>query len=121
MGNIKPVKPVKFFCGIIGRNHEVISNAKKELKTLLGKIDLESEILPFNFTDYYSEEMGNGLLRQFISFYDLKDPRKLAEIKLATNVIEDKFTVAATGKMHRTVNLDPGYITAANLILATTK
>jgi hypothetical protein len=121
MGSVKPVKPVKFFCGIIGTNNEAILSATKELEILLGKIDKESEILSFDFTNYYADEMGNGLLRKFVSFQDLKDPRKLAETKLATNAVEDKFTVSSNGKMHRTINLDPGYITASNLILATTK
>ncbi|MDD4869067.1 MAG: DUF4416 family protein [Kiritimatiellae bacterium] len=121
MGSVKPVKPVKFFCGIIGINKEVILRAVNELGALLGKIDQESEFMPFNFTDYYADEMGNDLFRQFVSFQELMDPRKLAEIKLVTNTIEDKFTVTSNGKVHRTVNLDPGYITASNLILATTK
>jgi len=121
MGSIKPVKPVKLFCGIIGKSREVISPARDELCRLFGKIDRESEILPFDFTDYYAEEMGEGLLRQFVAFQGLIDPAKLAGIKIATNTIEDKFSVTNAGKISRTVNLDPGYITAANLILATTK
>jgi len=49
------------------------------------------------------------------------DPGQLAGIKLATNAIEDSMAVNADGKISRTVNLDPGYITASNLVLATTK
>jgi len=121
MGKINPVKKVKLFCGIIGRNSEIISRARNELIPLLGSIDHESEVFQFDFTDYYTAEMGAGLLRQFVSFAEPGDPRKLAEIKLATNDIEDKFAVTIDGRTIRTVNLDPGYITAANLILATTK
>jgi len=121
MGSIKPVKPVKYFCGIIGKNVDIINHAREELVGLMGRIDQESELIPFDFTDYYTEEMGSGLIRQFVSFHELMSPAKLAEIKLATNLIEDKFAAKAGVKMNRVVNLDPGYITAANLILATTK
>jgi len=121
MGIVKPVKPVKSFCGIIGKDGETISRVIKELICLQGEIDQESELIPFNFTDYYAEEMGTGLIRQFVAFKELMDPRKLAGIKLATNAIEDRFVVMAGGKTCRTVNLDPGYITASNLVLATTK
>lgn len=121
MGSIRPVKPVKYFCGIIGTNADIISRAREELVNLMGKIDQESELIPFDFTNYYTEEMGSGLIRQFVSFHELMSPAKLAEIKLSTNLIEDKFATKTAGNIHRAVNLDPGYITASNLILATTK
>lgn len=121
MGGVNPVKQVKLFCGIIGRNREIIARSRAELIPLLGDIDHESEEMPFDFTNYYTPEMGSGLLRQFVSFKKPGDPRQLAGIKLATNDIEDKFAVTVDGKTIRTVNIDPGYITAANLILATTK
>jgi len=121
MGSIKPVKLVKLFCGIIGKNREAIDAAIEELCRLFGKIDTRSEVFPFDFTDYYAAEMGEELFRQFVAFHALIYPHKLAGIKVATNAIEDKFTVNVGGKISRTINLDPGYITAANLILATTK
>jgi len=121
MGEFRPVKPVKLFCGIIATDKDTISRAREELVKLCGKIDQESDILPFDFTDYYFDEMGAGLLRQFVSFQELMDPGKLAEIKISTNKIEDIFAVSKNNQTHRTVNLDPGYITAASLILATTK
>lgn len=52
-----------------------------------------------------------------VSFQALQMPDYLSEIKLATNYIERDFMEA--GK--RRVNLDPGYLTAAKLVLATTK
>jgi len=121
MGNVRQVKPVKTFCGIIATDSKTISRAREALIPLLGKIDNESELIEFNFTDYYEAEMGQGLLRQFVSFHGLMDPGQLAGIKLATNAIEDSMAVNADGKISRTVNLDPGYITASNLVLATTK
>jgi hypothetical protein len=45
------------------------------------------------------------------------DPETLADIKVKTNEIEDSFSV--NGK--RQINLDPGYLTLAKIVLASTK
>ena len=82
-----------------------------------GKTDFESEIINFNFTRYYQKEMGPNLKRKFISFAKLIDPAGLADIKILTNKIEDKFSING----NRRVNIDPGYIDLAKLILASTK
>jgi len=121
MGTTRPVKPVKLFCGIIGTDEQAVGRARLELETLLGKVDIAGEVIPFDFTDYYEKEMGRNLLRQFISFEKLVDPRNLAEIKISTNRIEEKLSMTLQDAVRRTVNLDPGYITASNLVLATTK
>ena len=87
MGSIRPVKPVKYFCGIIGKNIEIINLSKEKLIGLMGKIDQESELIPFDFTDYYTEEMGSGLIRQFVSFHELMSPAKLAKTSLSLKLI----------------------------------
>jgi hypothetical protein len=71
----------------------------------------------FDFTDYYAEEMGENLNRRFVSFERLIDPEKLASIKRKTCSMEKKFSE----KGSRTVNIDPGYITLAKVVLASTK
>lgn len=121
MREIRPVLPVKLFCGIIAMSEEVILDAKNELKNLFGEIDLESDLFPFDFTDYYRNEMGDKLFRKFVSFSDLIDPGRLAGIKIQTNAIEQKLAVTFEGNLKRRANLDPGYISADKLVLATTK
>jgi len=120
MSEIIPVAPVKLFCGMIAANEKIIVEAKDRLRKFFGEIDLESDLIPFDFTDYYRVEMGESLLRKFISFSDLIDPGRLARIKIQTNGIEKELTVEMSG-LRRTVNLDPGYISADKLVLATTK
>jgi len=71
----------------------------------------------FTFTDYYDDEMGENLKKQFLSFEKLIMPDQLADIKNSTNEIETKYSIE--GK--RTVNLDPGYLEESKLILASTK
>ena len=121
MGEIKPVETVKLFCGIIAVDEPAIARAQAELEKFYGRIDHESEIIPFTFTDYYREEMGDTLLRKLVSFEGLIDPGRIADIKLETNALEEQLGEVREGSLRRRVNLDPGYLTPAKLILATTK
>lgn len=117
MGARIPFKKVILFTGIIFTDRKILESVKKELIKKFSKIDIESEIIDFNFTSYYFSEMGSPLFRQFVSFNELLDPELLPEIKKFTNSMEEKFS--KNGK--RLVNLDPGYISDANVIIATTK
>ena len=68
-------------------------------------------------TDYYTPEMGKELFRRFCTFRPLIPREALVRIKRETNEIEEQW--ADHGK--RRINIDPGYICAEHLILATTK
>jgi len=83
----------------------------------LGPIDFQTDWIPFENTTYYQKEMGSALQRQFVSFSDLVNPDQLAKIKCFTNDLEKHFSY----KGKRRFNLDPGYISSAKLVLATTK
>jgi len=85
-----------------------------------GALELRSEFFPFEFTDYYAKQMGEGLRRRFLSFAPLINPEKLGEIKLETNAMEESMRKAARSK-RRLVNLDPGYLSASALVMATAK
>ncbi|OIN97669.1 hypothetical protein AUJ66_02495 [Candidatus Desantisbacteria bacterium CG1_02_38_46] len=117
MGRIKEMKPVKLIMGIIACDEEVIKESEPTLRDSLGEIDRGSPIIKFNFTNYYEEEMGKNLLRQWWSFAKLISPEEIAEIKIKTNEIEEKLSI----NNKRRINLDPGYIDGAKLILASTK
>jgi len=116
-----PVTPVKFFCGLILSDMGLLDRARKALADLCGPIDHEFGPVPFDFTDYYTDEMGEGLQRVFVSFGPLADPAGLRDIKVRTNAIEQGFAAEAGGVTKRRVNLDPGYVAPAKLVLATTK
>lgn len=85
---------------------------------MLGIIEDRSETFAFDFTTYYQKEMGDGLQKFWISFRDLREPGFLSKIKRLTNELEASFAV---DNYRRRVNLDPGYVTAAKLVLASTK
>lgn len=117
--------PVKFICGFIYSQTSVYNKALSILQNKFGQVDFESKIIPFNFTDYYKKEMGKDLLRRFISFKNLKNPADSVKIKLFCIKLEKKFSrYVRTGLCacpSRTINIDPGYINEAKLVLTTTK
>jgi len=121
MAEAKPVIKAKLFCGILAISEELIDEITEELVEKVGTVDSKSHIIPFGFTDYYGVEMGDELQRRFVSFEDLIDPSELVDIKLLTNDIEKAHSVERDGKLCRKVNLDPGYLNASRLILATCK
>lgn len=126
MAEIRSFPPVKLMCGIIAARHEHFIRAEEKLAGLYGPIDSQSARFAFDLTNYYEVEMGPGLKRGFISFDRLIDPSGLAAIKIRTNGLEKEIaaefgTDRQPGRRGRIVNLDPGYLTAAALIMATAK
>lgn len=111
------ISPVKLITGIIFKDEDLRIEAEKALRRRFGKLDFESKIMDFDYTDHYEQEMGKNLSRKFISFKRLIKPEKLAGIKRFTNSLESRFSL--DGK--RKINLDPGYLDANKLVLATTK
>jgi hypothetical protein len=117
VGKIAAPLPAKLVMGLLARDHDLLEKCRGECARVLGAIDLRSATIPFEFTTYYEEEMGKGLLRQWVSYEALCDPGELPAVKHRTNQIERLFAV----EQKRTVNLDPGYLTESRLVLASTK
>lgn len=104
--------------GFIFKEDKAYNKAKRLLERHFGGgLDFESQTLAFNHSDYYEKEMGKDLKRRFISFKKLIPLQNLPKIKLLTNSIEQKLAVKAL----RQVNIDPGCLTQAKILLATTK
>ncbi len=118
MGKPREPLPVKLLMSLITKEENICRQAMEALKGDFGEIDLVSEQLPFDFTDYYAAEMGDNLFRHFITFEPLVSRDSLPDIKLSTNRLEEQFGDSG-GK--RLINIDPGYLSQAHLILATTK
>ncbi len=115
-----PFTPVKLICGIITARDDVFSRSITHLCQTYGPSDLSSELTEFKFTDYYEKQMGKGLKRMFVSFHNLVAPENLSETKIRTNLLEEEIK-KEFGSVRRLVNLDPGYMTASALIMATAK
>ena len=115
-------KPVKLLIGILAADEACLESALAAVSEKFGPLDFQSDIWPFTLTDYYREETGENILRCFVTKADLMDPGDLADIKLTTNEMERALAARhATPEIARPVNLDPGIIEPAKLILASTK
>jgi hypothetical protein len=110
--------PVKLFIGMLSQDAALFDQLKDELMKIFGPVDMESPVWNWEHTDYYSKEMGTGLKRQFVFFKDLTDPGMISDIKLKTIEFEKQFKNEISG---RRINLDPGYLDSAKIVLVSTK
>jgi len=121
MWELKEPKPVKLIVGILAADERTLETARDAIAGQLYPVDMVSDIWPFDQTDYYKDQAGPDILRQFVSAESLIDPGELAGIKHKTNRLERKLAGQLNLEMPRPINLDPGIIEPSKLILATTK
>jgi hypothetical protein len=84
---------------------------------ILGEPDIQSRDIPMTDTDYYTPEMGPGLMKRYLSFPNHLPPEALVDLKLWA--MEEERRGAVNGK--RRLNLDPGYVFSGGLVLSTGK
>ncbi len=150
MGEIHQPQPVLLIVAAFSGAAEAIDWGERTAIESWGPVALESETFEFTETDYYQPTMGPALRKKFFAFERLIDPGELPRIKQQTNHWEDVLarmepadwadetpgTVLSQGKdpsnragqgdrantsVDRPLNLDPGYVTEAKLVLASTK
>lgn len=117
MSKPRPPKPAKLVVGCFTKEKDILSNVGRELTESFGPPDVISPWLAFEQTEYYESEMGTPLFRRLMAFFNLIEQESLPDIKLFTNALEERFS--RQGK--RVVNIDPGYLLAERLVLATGK
>lgn len=117
MGEVTQFEQTALVMGLLCSRPGVLDNVLEILIEKYGPIHQLEGPFPFIFTNYYDEEMGTPIFRYFILFSNLIDPSTLVNIKHETNFIESQFAK----EEKRVINLDPGILSAGNLILATTK
>jgi len=118
MGTAREPKPAKFFVALLSSSRELFSQAENDLIALMGQIDGRSAVLAWDLSPYYEREMGSGLWRSFVGFSPLLPPDGLAELKLRTQAVEDRYRNSGGA---RRINVDPGYLDAHKAVLASTK
>ena len=120
MGQIEQHRPVLLIAAITSRHPSAIQWAIEKGVGEWGEISLQSPLFDFTETSFYNESMGHDLKKTLVAF-QLTDPAKLADIKIQSNNWESEYTSNNDHPEARPLNIDPGYITEAKLILATTK
>lgn len=124
MAEIRSAPAAKLFVAalIAQDGRDQIEQFDEALVGRLGSVDLTSPAWPFEFTDYYTAEMGAGLVRRIVSFEEPFDPADLPKTKHITNDLEQQLVRQfRKGSAGRIINLDPGYLTLGQIVLATTK
>jgi hypothetical protein len=111
-----PEEAVIFIASLFS-SQEVFNKAIPRLNELFGHVYYESPHLPWNFSTYYNGELGAPLYRQFMFFENIVDPVSLVDAKLALCEIEKEFSTGG----NRRINLDPGYMSLAKVVLASRK
>ena len=121
MGQINQPVPVMLLLALFSRHEGALDWARQRGIQTWGPLALASEVFAFEETDYYTASMGEGLKKQFFVFEKFIDPARLPEIKHQTNQWELDYKDSQNWPEQRPLNLDPGYLTEAKLVLASTK
>ena len=118
MGSVRPPAQVKLFCALLVAPTISLNELETVLAQTYGPIGLRTTPLPFTHTTYYEHEMGPHLTRLYVAFDPLINIAALATVKHTTNRLEARWS---TAQGQRRVNVDPGYLDLAKVVLASTK
>jgi hypothetical protein len=121
MGVAQESAPVLLVFAVMSRYSDALEWARERAEQQHGAVTLISDAFDFTETDYYTPTMGTQLKKQFLAFERMIDPEQLASIKRRTNEWEAEYAALGRHPELRPLNLDPGYMTAAKLVLASTK
>jgi hypothetical protein len=118
MGTVQPPAQVKLFCALLVAPILSLDEIETVLAEIFGSIVLRSTPMPFTQTTYYEREMGANVTRLYVAFDPLISIAALAAVKHMTNWLEARWS---TPQGRRRVNIDPGYLDLAKVVLASTK
>lgn len=121
MGAIRDPDPVLVLAAVCSRYEAALDWARKRISCEFGNVAIVSGAFDFTETDYYTVTMGSDLKKQFVVCERLIDPGALATVKRRTNEWEAEYAALGAHPEPRPLNLDPGYVTPAKLVLASTK
>jgi hypothetical protein len=121
MGAISPHEPVLLVLAAFSRHGAALDWARGRAEAAWGPVALASGRFRFDATDYYQPTMGANIEKCFWAFERLVDPALLVDFKWQTNAWEAEYAKHSGHAEPRPLNLDPGYLTPAKLVLASTK
>jgi hypothetical protein len=105
------------FIGTLFSDKKIFDDICPVLRRRFGRTLFQSSIQKWKYSDHYCNEFGSPLYRCFLFFDKVIDPSSLSDIKLLTNAMEAIYS----HDEKRRINLDPGYLTLAKVVLASTK
>lgn len=121
MGLPDQQSPVLRIVAAFSRHDRALDWAQRQINEHWGPFALVSDRFDFVETDYYESTMGTGLRKQFFALEHLVDAAELVQWKQETNCWEQAYTELRIFSESRPLNLDPGYMNEAKIVLASTK
>jgi len=121
MGDVIRQRPVLLIAAVFSRHAEALAWARERFSAAWGPVALASDEFEHRETTYYEKSMGPDLRKIFLAGERLIDPGTLPELKLAANRWEEEYRDTHSHAEVRPLNIDPGYLTEAKLVLASTK
>ena len=120
MGDITKPNAVLLLVAASSRYSAALDWAGERIGERCGQVGLVSEAFDFTETAYYAATMGDEL-RNNSSLAPNRSTRANSRTKRETNDWEAEYAALGSHPEPRPLNLDPGYITPAKLVLASTK
>lgn len=117
----RPPEKAVFFSGVLAADASLLPLAREALEGVFGAASAVSGVFPFSHTEYYIDELGEAPVRMFLAWPGLYPTERIADAKIATNALEIELARRIGGELARPINLDPGYLTQAKLVLASAK
>jgi hypothetical protein len=121
MAHAKPAPPALLLAAVFSSQRSAIEWSRQQMDTHWGKIGLFSPCFEHAETEYYADEMGGDIVKQFFVVDEIFDPAALADRKLQSNSWEQELSASGKYSLARPVNIDPGYVTMGKLVLASFK
>ncbi len=111
------IEPAQLLVFILQPSKEWSAELVQKLEEKWGDLRHKGAWHPFDQTDYYTPEMGQGLYRSVASFHKEIDPSEIVQVKLESIALEKEF--CTEGGRH--YNLDMGYMDADKVVLPSCK
>ena len=117
----QPTPTGALICALMAPSPDLLQQATDLLATHFGPPRKTSRIYPFDYTEYYADEMGDNLVKNLAWFGEPVELSFLPEAKTQAMVVEHRFARPTASGLSRRVNADPGLVTVDSLVLASTK
>jgi len=122
MGAIKSNTTAQPFFALMFSERELYDLAINQIREKYGEIMGVGPIFKVSdFTDYYEKEFGKDLQKQFFVMKEPVDLQDFARVKIWSNELETATAKSDSGRLVRTIDLDPGYLEPSKLVLYSTK
>lgn len=108
----------RLIVSIIHSSLDALADALSGLEKRFGLVQFETIDTPCSEAEIYFEEMGENLQRRFFSFERPLSRNTLPTIKSICGKVESQFADRVDDYYFRTVNIDPGILVPANLVMA---